>query len=86
MILQYVTIRNNNIYVVELGFDLFGVVDQSKIHLMVVELLQFKVGVHGCSNTNRNENCHLLSSRGVGSFVEGTVKNQVEIGSQNELK
>ena len=40
---------------------------------MVVELLQLEVGVYGCSNssnTNRNENHYLLSSRGVGSLDE----------------
>ena len=43
---------------------------RSKIRLMVVELLQLEVLVHGCSNTNRNENYYLLSSRGVDSFDE----------------
>ena len=38
---------------------------------MVVEILQLEVGVHGCRNTNRNENYYLLSTRGVDSFDEG---------------
>ena len=41
------------------------------MRLMLVELLQLEVGGHGCSNTNRNENYHLLSSKGVESFDEG---------------
>ena len=46
---------------------------------MDVELLQLEFGVNGCSNTNKNENYYLLSSRGVDSFVEVTVKNKLEL-------
>ena len=82
-----------NSYANESEYEVRSVIDGSKIRLMVVELLQLEVGVHGCSNTNRNENYYLLSSRGVDSFDEGTVKNKSELvlvrtrmSSQNELK
>ena len=47
---------------------------------MVVEILQIEDGVHGCNNTNRNENYYFLSSRGGGSFDEGN-KSQLVRGT-----
>ena len=80
MLLQYKTIDYRNLNTYELEYQVHGVVNGTKLRQTVVEILQIEVGVHGCSNTNRNENYYFLSSRGVGSFDEGN-KSQLVRGS-----